>query len=135
MQMAPERMYAEYTVADAILELGLETVGTQTVRTIQARKVRGQAPLLGRHSARIDDEGFASTAVALTIVQAPRFGTFQLELRLALADSAGTVRRVEIGIPAQDTTKLQLPISAPVTSIVLDPEVQLLARLNLRKEP
>ena len=38
-----------------------------------------------------------------------------------------------IGIPAQDTTRLQLPISAPATSIVLDPEVQLLARFNLTR--
>ena len=75
----------------------------------------------------------AATSVWLTIAQAPRFGLYQVELRLALADSTGVLRRVGIGVPAQDTTRLQLPISAPVTSIVLDPEVQLLARFNLSR--
>ena len=72
--------------------------------------------------------------VGVTVVQGERFGPFQLNLRLALADTTGELRRVEIGIPAQDTTKVELPISAPVTQVEVDPAVQLLARISVRRQ-
>jgi len=71
-------------------------------------------------------------SISLTVAQSGRFGLFEFPLRLALADSAGTMRRVEIGIPAQDTTKIELPISGPVQRLEVDPEVQLLARILVR---
>jgi aminopeptidase N len=74
----------------------------------------------------------ASKSLLLTVVQSKRFGLFEFPLRLALADSAGTVRRVEVGIPAQDTTRVALPISAQVRRVDVDPEVQLLARIVLK---
>ena len=72
--------------------------------------------------------------VGVTVIQGQRFGAYQFSLRLALADSSGAVRRVEIGIPAQDTTRVELPISAPVTQLEVDPAVQLLARINVRRD-
>jgi aminopeptidase N len=71
--------------------------------------------------------------VGITVIQSERFGPYQFNLRLALADPSGELRRVEIGIPAQDTTKVELPISAPVTQMEVDPAVQLLARISVRR--
>lgn len=75
----------------------------------------------------------SASTVRVTVVQGARFGAFQFNLRLALADTTGELRRVEIGIPAQDTTKVELPISAPVTQVEVDPAVQLLARISVRR--
>ncbi len=71
--------------------------------------------------------------ISLSVNQSGRFGLFQFPLRLALSDSAGTMRRVEVGIPAQDTTRMELPISGPVRAVEADPELQLLARISIRK--
>ena len=71
--------------------------------------------------------------LGVTVIQGDRFGAYQFNLRLALADTSGALRRVEIGIPAQDTTRVQLPISAPVTQVEADPAVQLLARVSVRR--
>jgi aminopeptidase N len=71
-------------------------------------------------------------SLSLSVTQSGRFGLFEFPLRLALADSAGAIRRVEIGIPAQDTTKVELPISAPVRRVDVDPDIQLLARVLLK---
>ena len=74
-----------------------------------------------------------SQNIFLTVAQSKRFGLFQFPLRFALADSTGATRRVEIGIPAQDTTKVALPISGPVHRVDVDPDVQLLARITVKK--
>src|SRR4029078_11533225 len=50
---------AEFILADGIVELGMARVGDSTVRTIEVRKMRGAAPLLGRHTLRIDGSGAA----------------------------------------------------------------------------
>ena len=77
----------------------------------------------------------SARTVGVTVIQGERFGAFRFNLRLALADTSGTFRRVEIAIPAQDTTKVELPVSAPVTMMEVDPDVQLLARISVRREP
>lgn len=74
-----------------------------------------------------------ANTVRVSVVQGDRFGAYQFNLRLALADTTGTLRRVEIAIPAQSSTTVQLPVSAPVTMIEVDPEVQLLARISVRR--
>jgi aminopeptidase N len=73
--------------------------------------------------------------LGLTVIQGERFGAYQFNLRLALADTTGESRFVEIAIPAQDTTKVELPVSAPVARVEVDPAVQLLARIRIRREP
>jgi circadian clock protein KaiC len=47
----------ELTMADAVLALNYHHLGVQTVRTLRVVKVRGQAPLLGRHALRIGADG------------------------------------------------------------------------------
>ena len=76
----------------------------------------------------------ASRTIELSVNQSGRFGLYQVNLRLALADSTGALRRVEVGVPAQDTTKVSLPISGPVVRVDVDPDVQLLARISVRKQ-
>jgi hypothetical protein len=73
-----------------------------------------------------------SRAIALTVTQGERFGAFEFPLRLALTDSAGAVRHVEVAVPAVPETQLQLPISGSVRSIEVDPEVQVLGRFTVR---
>ena len=75
----------------------------------------------------------ASTGIMLQVVQSRTHGLFQFPLGFALADSTGNARHVSIGIPAQDTTAVQLPVSGPVSSVVVDPDVKLLARITVRK--
>ena len=73
-----------------------------------------------------------SRSIGLTVTQGDRFGAFEFPLRLALTDSAGAVRHVEVAVPAVPETQLQLPISGNVRSIEVDPEVQLLGRFTVR---
>ena len=75
-----------------------------------------------------------SRTIGLTIAQGERFGAFEFPLRLALTDSAGTTRRVEFSVPAVPETKLQLPISDDVQKVEIDPDVQLLARVTVKRE-
>jgi aminopeptidase N len=74
-----------------------------------------------------------SQNIFLTVAQSKRFGLFEFPLRFALADSVGATRRIEISIPAQDTTKVALPISGPVHRVEVDPDVHLLARITVKK--
>ena len=47
----------ELTMCDTLIVLGKSDLGTRAVRTIASEKVRGQSPLLGIHSMRIDHGG------------------------------------------------------------------------------
>jgi circadian clock protein KaiC len=51
--------FAEFTMADALVRLSQSLRGTRSERHLQVVKVRGRAPVLGLHTARIDREGFA----------------------------------------------------------------------------
>jgi aminopeptidase N len=73
-------------------------------------------------------------AISLTIVQLPRFGSFEFPIRLSLVDSSGAARRVEFAVPAQLETKLELPVSTAVARVDVDPDVQLLARITVRRQ-
>ena len=70
----------------------------------------------------------------LTVEQDDQYDYFQFPLRLALKDARGNVRRVEVSIPAEPETKIELPISGPVVDVEVDPDVQLLARIRTRKQ-
>jgi aminopeptidase N len=76
-----------------------------------------------------------STGIMLQVVQSRTYGLFQFPIDFALADSSGNVRRVDIGIPAQDTTAVLLPIAGPVSQVTVDPDVKLLARITVKKAP
>ena len=75
----------------------------------------------------------AVTSLSVTVTQSGRFGLFEFPLRLALVDPEGNARRVQINIPAQLETKVVLPVTGSVARIEADPDVQLLARINVLK--
>lgn len=76
----------------------------------------------------------ASRMIEIGVTQAERFGTFEFPLRLALTDSSGMTRRVEFAVPSQTETRLVLPISGPVARVDVDPGVELLARITVRRQ-
>ena len=75
----------------------------------------------------------ALTSLSIVITQSGRYGLFEFPLRLSLVDPSGNARRVEVGVPAQLVTKIVLPVSGSVERIDADPDVQLLARINMKK--
>jgi aminopeptidase N len=75
----------------------------------------------------------ALTSLSIGITQSGRFGLFEFPIRLALVDPEGGTRRVEFSVPAVDTTRIVLPVSGSVERIDVDPDVQLLARITVRK--
>ena len=77
----------------------------------------------------------ASTSIMLQVVQSRTHGLFQFPLDFSLTDSAGTAHHLNIGVPAQDTTAVLLPIAGPVTQVTVDPDVKLLARITVKKAP
>ena len=77
----------------------------------------------------------ASTSIMLQVVQSRTHGLFQFPLDFSIADSTGNARRVDIGVPAQDTTAVLLPIAGPVTQVTVDPDVKLLAKITVKKAP
>jgi aminopeptidase N len=76
----------------------------------------------------------ASRTISVSVIQGARFGAFEFPLRLALTDSAGAVRRVEFAVPAVRETRIRLPISGSVMNVIVDPDVQLLARIHVRRQ-
>ncbi|HEX5414053.1 MAG TPA: ATPase domain-containing protein, partial [Chloroflexota bacterium] len=84
-----EYQFPEFTMADGVVELGTENVGTRTTRTLRVRKLRGQSPLLGQHLLRIDDAG-------LTVFPRP-------ESVIPMANVGLSPARVSIGLPVLDT--------------------------------
>jgi len=75
----------------------------------------------------------ALTSLSIAITQSGRYGLFEFPLRLSLVDPDGNVRRVEVGVPAQLETKIVLPVSGSVERIDADPDVELLARITVKK--
>lgn len=85
---SPGREYPEVTMADGVVQLGREDIGTQTVRTLRADKVRGLRPLLGRHALRIDGAGLTAF---------PRFESLPVPPEVGLSPD-----RVPLGLPELD---------------------------------
>jgi circadian clock protein KaiC len=99
----PDGGGAEFTVADGIVEMGLERLGTRTIRTIEPRKMRGVSPWLGRHALQIDADG--ATAF-------PR-----IESRPAGKEAGLTAQRVAIGLPELDEMMLGGPNVGNATAL------------------
>jgi aminopeptidase N len=74
--------------------------------------------------------------VVVSVNQGTRFGTFQFPLTIAAIDSAGTSYRGIVQMPSATGTPQQLRISMPTApaSIVLDPDVELLASFTVAKQ-
>jgi aminopeptidase N len=75
----------------------------------------------------------ALTQISVEVTQSGRFGLFEFPLQLALVDPEGHVRRVEMSVPAQLVTKVLLPVTGSVARLEVDPDVRLLARINVLK--
>lgn len=80
--------FPEFTMADGILELGVQHLGTQTIRTIRSSKMRGLAPRLGQHSLRIDGRGLTAFPRIESVFE-PR-------------DAGISQNRVSLGLPELD---------------------------------
>ncbi len=99
---AAGRPLPEATMADGILILDRLNIGTQTVRTVRSRKMRGLPNLLGLHSMRIDRQG---------ITVFPRIESVPMPLDLGIDPE-----RVPLGLPELDT---MLSGGLPVGSVTL----------------
>lgn len=93
----------ELTMADGVLVLAHETLGTRSVRSLRVQKMRGRTPLLGRHSMRIDDDG---------IVLAPR-----LESLVEPTDTGLAGTRAGTGVNVLDTLMHGGPPTGSLTTV------------------
>ena len=87
----PRPFLPEHTMVDGILELGDELKSLRAVRSIVVRKMRGTAPILGRHTVEISDDG---------MVVIPRFETRASALQSE--DTPTPHDRLLLGIPSLD---------------------------------
>lgn len=85
---SPGSEYPEITMADGVVQLGREEIGTRTVRTLRADKMRGREPLLGWHVLRIDESGLTAF---------PRFESLLVPMEVGLNRD-----RVPMGLPELD---------------------------------
>ncbi|HEU5060469.1 MAG TPA: ATPase domain-containing protein [Kofleriaceae bacterium] len=127
----PRSFRPEHTMVDGILELGDDLRSLRAVRSIVVRKMRGTAPVLGRHTIEINDDG-------VSVV--PRFET---RTSPALGELAPTPReRLALGIasldamlggglPARSITMLLGPTGVGKTTLAL----QFLGAGAARNEP
>jgi aminopeptidase N len=76
----------------------------------------------------------ASQSLELGVTQAARFGAFEFPLRIAVTDRNGSTRRLDVSIPAQPDTRMLLPVSGVIVAVEVDPDVQLLARVTVKKK-
>lgn len=78
---------------------------------------------------------YDSTAreVAITVTQGDRFGAFRVPLTVAVIDSAGAPHRASVSLSAAAGAvgQLRIPLPSAPRAVVLDPEVELLARLRV----
>ncbi|HEX3865330.1 MAG TPA: M1 family metallopeptidase [Gemmatimonadaceae bacterium] len=70
--------------------------------------------------------------VVVDASQGSRFGAFRFPLTIAAVDSTGAMHRVTVQMTTAATTqKARIPLAAAPASVVLDPDVALLARLTV----
>lgn len=74
--------------------------------------------------------------VVISVTQRGRFGAFQFPLTVAAVDSTGATHRATAQMPAVAgaTQQLRIPLAAAPASVVLDPDVELLAALKVIHE-
>lgn len=64
----------ELTMADGIIQLDMQNIGTRTVRTIRSAKMRSLPNLLGQQAMRIDETGVTVFPRIESITEAPDIG-------------------------------------------------------------
>jgi aminopeptidase N len=77
-----------------------------------------------------------SREVAITVTQGDRFGAFRVPLTVAVIDSAGDVHRATVSLSGTPAAAGQLRVAVPSVprDVVLDPDVDLLARLRVVRQ-
>jgi aminopeptidase N len=78
----------------------------------------------------------ASREVAITVTQDGRFGAFRVPLTVEVVDSAGTAHRASVSLSATADAvgQLRIPVPSAPQAVVLDPDVDLLARLHVVRQ-
>jgi aminopeptidase N len=77
----------------------------------------------------------ATHEVVIRVTQGARFGAFQFPVTVAAIDSAGVAHRATAQMTATTgAQQLRIPLAAPPTGVVLDPDVELLAALRVVHE-
>jgi aminopeptidase N len=80
----------------------------------------------------------SSHEVTLDIAQGTRYGSFRFPLTVEVRDASGATHRATVSVPAQQRARLVLPRDTqPVSaarSLVVDPDLDLLARIALHPE-
>jgi aminopeptidase N len=76
----------------------------------------------------------ASRHVVLDVEQGVRFAPYRFPLTVEITDASGTAHRVRIDIAAEHSAHVTLPLelAAPPRTILLDPDVELLAEFHVR---
>jgi aminopeptidase N len=78
----------------------------------------------------------ATHEVVVGMTQSNRFGAFQVAVTVDAIDSAGVSHRATVRMPPTSgaTQRVRIPLSAAPASVVLDPDVELLASLKVQRE-
>jgi aminopeptidase N len=77
----------------------------------------------------------ATHEVVIRVPHGARFGAFQFPVTVAAIDSAGVAHRATAQMTATTgAQQLRIPLAAPPTGVVLDPDVELLAALRVVHE-
>jgi hypothetical protein len=73
---------------------------------------------------------------AITVAQGERFGAFRAPLTIAAIDSTGAAHRATIVLSTSPNAvgQLRVPVPSEPKAIVLDPDVELLARLRVVRQ-
>lgn len=69
-----QRIAAEHTMVDGLVELEDKLFDARPERSIQVRKFRGAGPLRGKHAVRIDDDGITIFPRIESLYKAPSIG-------------------------------------------------------------
>jgi aminopeptidase N len=74
----------------------------------------------------------AAKEVVVNASQSSSFGNFQFPLTVAVVDSAGTAHRATLAMTADGApAQARIPVATGPASVLLDPDVVLLARLKI----
>lgn len=70
--------------------------------------------------------------VVVNVTQESRFGAFELPLTIAVIDAEGGTRRANIRMSSSGAPQeARIPVAGPPASVVLDPDVELLAKITV----
>jgi len=123
------RTHKHSTALTADLQKAFETAAGRSLDTFFNQWLRRP----GYPELEVTWSDSALTSLSIGITQSQKFGFFEFPLRMSLVAPNGEVRRVQISVPAQEVTRVLLPVTGSVDHIDVDPDVQLLARISVKK--